>query len=362
MNATSSTPVLFSGYRNDNSSNSTYGETLLMRMIPLITNPLREKIWDGSINFKDIGHPILDALIVSSADGTASSVYRKDRPVAHECILAWCVKTLRSSYSWGTYEESVEDVFFNTTKIPYPWEEGKFLDDNFIASGFIGNISIYPPSEPHEGPGYGVSNETQYDIVGSFDEIIPAVITVTEPKAKPFLKYRTSFTDRVMYRSFKSSPWLAPNNITRHMEKIATSLTNLARSESGGNEFIEGQALAPETYIKVNWAWLTFPLAMLTLCISFLVATIVKTSRAANNDIGMWKTSAMPTLIYSLPQDVRQDLTGDSARKSSIADGANKVKIRLVPNRGWRVSGRACTSVSPTLLRRDEDRAPPGWI
>jgi hypothetical protein len=360
MNATSSTPVLLSGYRNDNSSNSTYGETLLMRIMPLTTNPTRETLWDGSINFKHIGHTLMDALIVSSSDGSASSVYRHDRPIAHECILAWCVKTLRSTYSWGHYEEDVQEIFFNTSRIPHPWRTKRVPGGHL--TGYSGNVSIYPPTEPRDGQGYGISNETMLDLVGNMDEIFPSFITVTEPEAEPRMKIRTSFTDKVMYRAFHSSPWLAPSNITSHMEKMATALTNLARSEPGGNEFVEGQAFAPETYIKVHWAWLAFPLAMLMLCILFLVATIVKTSRAANNDIGMWKTSAMPTLIYSLPLDVRQDLTGDSTWKSSIADGANKVKIRLVPNRGWRVSGRTCTSVSPTLLRRDDGRAPPGWI
>jgi hypothetical protein len=362
MNATSSAPVLLSGYRNDNSSNSTHGETLLMRIMPLLTNPNRERLWDGSINFRHIGHPLMDALIVSSADGSASSVYRKDLPVAHECILAWCVKTLNSSHSWGNYEETVQDTFFNTTKVPHPWKVVNSDNGQTFVTDFFGNVSIYPPDEPRDGQGYGVSNDTMFDITYTLDEIFPSFITVTEPEAKPLMKYRTSFVDKVVYRAFHSSPWLAPNNITRHMEKMATALTNLARSEPGGNEFVEGQAFAPETYVKVNWGWLTFPLAMLTLCILFLVATIVKTSRAANSDIGMWKTSAMPTLIYSLPQDVRQDLTGNSTWKSSIADGANKVKIRLVPNRGWRVSGRTCTSLSPTLLRKDDNRAPPGWI
>jgi hypothetical protein len=331
-----------------------------MRMVPLVMNPGRATFWDGSINFRHINEPILDALIVSSADGSASSVYRKDVPSAHECVLAWCVKTLRSSYTYGIYEETVEETFFNTTKTPYPWKTR--TDSLGTVFDYLGNVSIYPPDIPRHGQGFGVSNDTMVDTVIAFDEIFPSVITITEPGATPFLKVRTSFVDRFAYRAFRFSPWLAPNNITYHMERIATALTNVIRSDHGDNEFIAGQAFAPEIYVKVMWAWLTFPLAMLALCILFLVATIIETSRAANNDIGMWKTSAMPTLIYSLPQDVRQDLTTYSTGKSSIADGPSKVKIRLVPNTGWRVSGRACTPASPTLLRRDEGRAPPGWI
>ncbi|CAN9085454.1 unnamed protein product [Alternaria alternata] len=121
LNATSSSPVLMSGYRVENSTDSTYGETLLMRTLPLVTNPLRRSLYGGSINFKHINNPILDALIVSAADGSATSVYRKVPPIAHECVLSWCVQTLLSSYSQGGYEEQVIETFTNTTKTEYLW-------------------------------------------------------------------------------------------------------------------------------------------------------------------------------------------------------------------------------------------------
>jgi len=360
LNATSPSPVLMSGYRVDNVSNSTYGETLLMRTLPLVTNPSRRALYDGSINFKNISNPILDALIVSSADGSASSVYRKERPIAQECILSWCVRTLRSSYSWGIYEETVENVFYNTTDTPYPWSTIYRPDQDVTETTYVGDINIYTPDMGRDGPGYGVINDTMADLVFIFDQVFPSLITVANPTARPYLKIRTSFVDRVMYRAFRFNPWLAPNNVTNHMERIAEAITNVARSEPGSNEFIAGHAFVPETYVQVNWAWLAFPLIMLALCLVFLVATIIKTSKDANGDIGVWKTSAMPTLLYSLPQDARNNLATTSTWRSTTSGGAKKVKIRLMPDQGWRVSGQMCTS--PTLLRRSFPRAPPGWV
>jgi hypothetical protein len=348
-----------SGYRLDNSSNSTYGETLLMRTLPLITNPSRRPLFDGSINFRHVNNPILDALIVSSADGSAASVYRKEVPIAHECMLAWCVKTIRSSYSWGSYEEIVEEEFFNTTSTSYPWYTIHRPELDGTATDYNANISIYPPGTNQDAQGYGVSNETMMDTAFSFDEVFPSVITITDPGAQPFLKVRTSFVDRVMFRAFHFSPWLAPNNITHHMERIAVAITNVVRSDPGGTDLIKGQAFAPEAYVEVMWAWLVFPLTMLALCAVFLTATIVKTSRGGQQDIGIWKTSAMPTLIYSLPQELRQGLT-TSASTGSLGDRPKNVKIRLMPTHGWRVSGQMCTS--QTLHRRGDPRAPPGWV
>jgi hypothetical protein len=360
LNATSAAPVLMSGYRVVNSSNgSTYGETLLMRTLPLVTNPRREALYGGSINFKNITDALLNTLIVSSADGSAESVYQKEIPIAHECMLSWCVKTLRSSYSWGVYEESVEETFFNTTKAPYPWSTRYDYEHDVTTTDYHRNISIYTPDMSRDELGYGLSNDTIFQSLMVFDEVFPSTITVADRAARLLLKIRTSYIDRVVFREVRFSPWLAPNNVSHHMERIATAVTNIIRSESNSNELVAGQALAPETYVRVDWAWLAFPLAMLGLCLVFLIATMVKTSGDADGDIGAWKTSAMPALMYSLPRDTRQALTTTSTRSDS-GGGTKKVKIRLMPNLGWRVSGQTYTS--PTSFRGGASHAPPGWL
>jgi hypothetical protein len=356
LNATSTAPVLMSGYRvaSDSNNGTNYGETLLMRTLPLVTNPRREALFDGSINFKNISHPILDALIVSSADGSSESVYRRELPIAHECVLSWCVKTLRSSYSWGVYEEEVEETFFNTTKAPYPWTTKYYPESRTTDTDYRGNVSIRTPDMDLDEPGYGLSNETVFEFILLFDEVFPSMITAADRAAKSFLKIKTSFNDRVVFRAVRFNPWLAPNNVTHHMERIATAVTNVIRSESNSNELVAGQALAPETYVQVKWAWLAFPLAMLGLCLVFLIATMVKTSGDADGEIGTWKTSAMPTLMYSLPRDTRHNFTASSTWRSGSDGGVKKVKIRLVPNHGWQVS--------PTLSRRNDSHALSGWI
>ncbi|KAF1911258.1 hypothetical protein BDU57DRAFT_507084 [Ampelomyces quisqualis] len=361
LNVTSTKPVMMSGYRvADEGNRSAHGETLLMRTLPLVTNPSRDSLYDGTINFRNISHSLLNALIVSSADGSIDSVYRKELPVAHECMLSWCVKTLRSSYSAGIYEENVEEVFLNTTKIPYPWSTTYYPEFRITNTDYRGNISLHPPSSSPSDPAYGLSNNTVMDFTLLFDETFPSLITVANATADPLLKIRTSFDDRIIFRTVHFNPWLAPNNVTHHMERIATALTNVVRSDANSNEFIAGQALALETYIRVNWGWLSFSLAMLGLCILFLFATMVKTSRDGKDDLGIWKTSAMPTLIYGLPQEARHNLTTASTLRNGASGGAEKVRIRLLPNQGWRVSGHF--SKSPTTLRGGGSPAPPGWV
>jgi hypothetical protein len=123
FNATSEAPVLMSGYNvnavRSEAGAAAAGETLLMRAMPLVTNPSRETLFGGSINFKDRRDPIIDFVIAATSG--ASAVHRNETPMALECVLSWCVKTIESSYYWATYEEEIVDSFINRTIGPFPW-------------------------------------------------------------------------------------------------------------------------------------------------------------------------------------------------------------------------------------------------
>jgi len=85
---------------------------------------------------------------------------------------------------------------------------------------------------------------------------------------------------------------------------------------------------------------------------------VVKTSKEADDSVGTRKTFAVPTLMYSLPSGTQQTLTGFAARSESEKGMEEKVKIRLMPKQGWRVSGHVC--VSPTMLSYSRVRPPSG--
>lgn len=57
-------------------------------------------------------------------------------------------------------------------------------------------------------------------------------------------------------------------NITRTMENIATSLTNYIRSNLQTEDHY-GTVYRTEIYMKVEWAWLAYPVALLSLVGSF---------------------------------------------------------------------------------------------
>ncbi|KAI4924173.1 uncharacterized protein J4E92_007254 [Alternaria infectoria] len=186
-------------------------------------------------------------------------------------------------------------------------------------------------------------------IMNTWDDFFPSFYTAAGEDSEPILRFR-NYPDGPSTRFIDFNPWLAPNNVTRHMEGLASALTNVMRSNSKSNEALLGEAYNLEKFVHINWPWLIFPLLLLLLSLVFLVATIIKTSN--DTDTGFWKTSAMPTLMYGLPQDMRKDSISTTSSDGASHHDPRKVRIRLLPKQGWRVSGQV--HPAPT--------APPGFI
>ena len=77
----------------------------------------------------------------------------------------------------------------------------------------------------------------------------------------------------------------------------------------------------------VSWKWLNFPTALLLLSLVFLAAIVFRTSRDAHGGTSVWKTSAMPALMYSLPKDVQKELDGQGPQATPSNGKPKKVKI-----------------------------------
>ncbi|KAI8935460.1 hypothetical protein NX059_008030 [Plenodomus lindquistii] len=360
LNATSSSPTLLSGYLL-NPADLSPSEALLMRTLPLTTLTTKEPLYgNGSIHFKHLQQTLVDVIIASSRDGSADAVYRNETPVIQECVLSWCVQTILSSYNWGEYSEEVVERSFNTTPGPFPWlaipyeneiENGTdiFYEDDITIQASSSNTSVLL--------NYGTSNSTANSIIQSFIDIFPAYTTVLQDNPdEPLFRFKTWKTGAAFSKKLEFNPWLAPNNVTRHMERFATAITNVIRSAPSRQEF-EGMAFNKKTFISVQWEWLIFPLLLLVLSFAFLVSTIIKTSKDSFTEL--WKTSAMPALIYGLPKETQDRLASSSTQSSE--NGTKKLKVRLSRSTGWRVSGQEQVTTSPRMPPA-APTAPRGWI
>ncbi|KNG44807.1 hypothetical protein DDE82_001491 [Stemphylium lycopersici] len=363
LNATSDNPILMSGYLVS-PEESTQNEALMMRTLPLTTMLTKEPLYgNGSIHFKELRNTISDVLIVSAVDGSAASVYSHKLPVAHECVLSWCVQTIQSSYEYGTYSEEIKETFYNTTSGPFPWVSTTFESDvgggtNGTDISFLQDIIINAESSRNGRiiEGFGTSRKIAESIMTSMTDFFPSFATVADVKATPVMRFKTWQDSVAWNRHLDFDPWVAPNNVSRHMERLATAMTNVIRS-AGSNDMLDGKAFSKENYVSVRWVWLTLPIGLLFLAFIFLAATIFK-STLEKDQVGVLKNSAILTLLYGVPDSVRGKLTRSTSTGTPRAK-AKELKVKLNRNMSWRVSGNL---FSPLASRVPRTQPPPGWI
>jgi hypothetical protein len=225
-----------------------------------------------------------------------------------------------------------------STAGPFPSINLFFVDESGTGSDIFYLQDINIAGKPSDGcnfSGYGTDNETTLPVIQGFIDIFPAFATVNDTFNSHVMRNMVYREALVFNRLLDFNPWLAPNNVSRHMELLATAMTNVIRS-SPSNTMITGTAFSLETYIAVHWEWLSFPDILLLLSLVFLLSTIRKTSKQSG--IAIWKTSAMPTILCSLPQDIQKELSRSRTDDNVSRKGARKVRIRLLPDHGWRVS------------------------
>jgi len=355
LNATSAEPVLMSGYVLGKDGKPD-GEALLMRTVPLITNPERYALWGGSVHFKDIRNPVLDALISSSSN--MSQVFANVAPTIHECVVSWCVKTIESSYSAGTYHENITATYVNHTGTKTAWSTTPY-DDGTTEFTYSENITISAPSTGSTFPalGWGLTDTVMINTVAVFDRLFPGFTTIAQNATMPLLRWRTGHPTQVRTKLLDYNPWLVPENMSHHLGRMSIALTDVIRSSTASNEMLKGQAFDEEVYVEVRWAWLSLPVALLLISFVFLLATVVK-SASEKDQVSIRKNSAIATLLYGLPDHYQKRLAKSDSKGTPRAK-AKELRVKLSPTRGWRVSGNVFSPMTPTIPR---NLPPPGWI
>ncbi|KAH7396717.1 hypothetical protein DE146DRAFT_614403 [Phaeosphaeria sp. MPI-PUGE-AT-0046c] len=357
----SSSPMLVSGYSmRGNGSQAVPGEALLVRTVPLSNFDDKTPYYGfGSIKYQHIRNAILDGLIASAVNGV-EGVYRNETPIVHECVLSWCVQTIKSSYDWGRYSENITSTQLNVNTDPYSWP---WITEEVGGSPFLiygQNITIHSqPSQAGDGvvrdAAYHVDNITAANTMIPFDDFFPSFYTAADATSEPLLRFRNYLPIGPYTQEVHDNQWQAPNNITRHMERLALALTNSIRS-STVRHMMQGEAYSMENYVHVRWEWLTLPLGLLCVSFIFLAATVAK-SAVEIDRVGVYKTSAYATLLYGLPDAMQEKITRSGSTRTPRAK-AKELKVKLQPNQGWRVSGNLF-SPFPT---KSKNQPPPGWI
>jgi hypothetical protein len=121
-------------------------------------------------------------------------VYLGEPPVAQECVLSWCVETLRSTHTYGIYKEEVVAVHTNTTAGPFPWMTKPFSTPatNGTEMDYIENIEIsVDPAIGDNQSSFGMSNDTAFNIMTIFNDVFPSFYTANDNITTPVFRFWT---------------------------------------------------------------------------------------------------------------------------------------------------------------------------
>ena len=133
------------------------------------------------------------------------------------------------------------------------------------------------------------------------------------------------------------------STIEAYVDRLARSLTIHARTYNSTADKTYGTAtgiaIKTETCIKIRWAWISFPIALIALTIVFLAVTIWRTrkNKRGSREHGVWKSLSLATLFGGLGEEARYE-SGMVEKKSELERRAKTLNVSLKPcENGWRL-------------------------
>jgi hypothetical protein len=136
----------------------------------------------------------------------------------------------------------------------------------------------------------------------------------------------------------------APSNISNIVANVALSLSNMIRSNPGndsvfpinkwyweahsileGSARFDGVAYYDRTFLKVVWAWLIFPIAVVVAAVLFMILTIVRTKQMR---LRAYKYDALAVMSRKMPEGLREEIR-EGLNTKGMRRRAKRVNVRL---------------------------------
>ncbi|KAF2403483.1 hypothetical protein EJ06DRAFT_471848 [Trichodelitschia bisporula] len=330
LNLPKSPPVFLSGYAVDASGKP--GEAMSTQILSFSNTSSRLPLYGGSMRFKYVRSPIWD-LLVSGTPGGIAGAYGAVKPEVNECIFYFCAKTVQSGAYWGRLSENVAKEVPLDASEPYPWI---VVDPVKNLVRYLAEFNLELPSHGDQAAlqnnTFFVSNLTAVKTALLIDEIAPSYVTALNASVAPLLKYDNAlrFGGSLIEANPQTNPWMPPNNITAHAERLAATLTSTFRNTREGEgdvEMVLGIAWEEKTFISFRWVWFIMPVALLFFSLIFLVATVIRSSRD-EPDVGILKTSTIAVLFNGLGKDVQEEVR-PNCPISEVKARARELKVTL---------------------------------
>ncbi|KAK1579917.1 uncharacterized protein LY79DRAFT_521731 [Colletotrichum navitas] len=223
-------------------------------------------------------------------------------PWARQCTLQACVQTVSSSIVNGELKETILHIRTNDTVATATQES---LEPIYI----LGDSSeyLYPIHiKVMMGMRSWFSDLFRTGSASRNQEVISKTISTPDNVIANLtvgISSGETFFDTDIVQAFYWNYYEYPAGIDMLMNDLATSVTISFRSFNGTN--VTGIAHTVESYIHVEWGFLTVPLLTILLTIIFLSGAIYQTY---SHKAKLWKSSMLATLVHGLDRSARERL------------------------------------------------------
>ncbi|KAH8146028.1 uncharacterized protein LAJ45_09950 [Morchella importuna] len=206
------------------------------------------------------------------------------RYTAAECAIYYCVKEIQANVTNGTYTETVLTALENTNHNPIT------TSGDMTITGAAANESFLITAPAHAS------------LVGSHG--LTAALTGS---ARSGANSTTQLFTSDILRGFAQDP-----DIARTMEWVSTALTNRLRNLDRTAQKAMGESYTVQSFIRVRWMWLLYPVTLWTASLVFLICVVVETR---GRGMRAWGASQLALVWYGLDAETRGRVRDGGGRR-----------------------------------------------
>jgi hypothetical protein len=239
-----------------------------------------------SINFSDKHSKLLNVFAIGPSNGSLmghinSSSTTSAPPVAFECLLQFCVRTMRADTVNGSVRETEKS----------PWTDQTLL---YYKASEDGTYNVLQP------PGATTSfrvDPTAATVMSQWisDHLDGYVEEIYRTTGYPNIVNHSSLLLQPIYMAMDKSDTTFPDLVDNLARTLSLGLRNPAYQPAP----VQGKAFTSTTHAVVTWPWLILPAFELLGSLGFLTAVILETRR---KNIVPWTNNVLAYFFHRLDE------------------------------------------------------------
>jgi hypothetical protein len=266
-----------------------------------------------SIAYADRGSLIIDilALRLRGLSNSGDNI-----TVAHECMLQCCVKTVSAVQRNGELVETEHDDWTNNSEAARKFYLGYLQTD---PTAWIPLYFLQPPGQERV---FRVGHAAQVQMTSWLSSQLSGTASRQPPNAGKFFG-----SDQI--QGIDAAFDQDENGLQQAMANVASAMTTALRMSS--SESARGTVYGSETYISIQWAWLTLPLLLYVTAIGFVLAVAWRCGHVGDAKVNVWKNSLVAALYHGLDDELLAK-AGYPDEQESIDEAAKCLEVKLTRN------------------------------